>query len=291
MTRNVINVLLVEDDADDVLITRNLLSRAGPQRFQVSLADCLRKAVAQLDDAAFDVILLDLSLPDSQGWDTLTRMLGAAPEISIVLLTGLEDETMGIKAVQEGAQDYLFKGAIDPNSLARAIRYAIERKHSELHGGRMKLHSPPPGRSTGTEVEVRLPKSSPPHVLVVDDCRITRDMVAAQLNQQGYVVTAGANGREALVALERQHPDIIITDLVMPVLDGVGMIAEIKSHPRWRHIPIIAITGGELDRTKREILEGFAIPALAKPWRQEILLDLIENTVFGMRYLNTSFSL
>jgi signal transduction histidine kinase len=526
MSEESISVLLVEDDEDDVVITRHLLSQAGAQNFEVRSAGRLHEAFMRVDEAPPQIILLDLSLPDSQGWQTLVSTLSHAPDIPVVLLTGLADEMMGIKAVQVGAQDYLFKGHIDRDRLARAIRYAIERKRSELalkryrdhleemvsdrtnelqesnaqlqtandrllahdrartefvsnvshelktplasmsyaidnllkgivgklperavtylemlkedaqrlshtvsdildlsriesnrleldkvriplarllhrtvgalqiqaaesglnlsistngskgfaecdpqkiervilnvvrnaikftpaegrvdvalctdplderlfqvsitdngigipeehlakvteryfrvgehvdgtglglaickdivelHGGRLKLSSPPPDRPNGTRVDIRLPKSSPPLVLAVDDCAITAKLISAQLVRQGYNVSCCANGAEALDHLETDSPDIIITDLVMPVLDGITMIAEIKSHSSWRHIPIIAVTGGELDRTKREILEGFSIPALAKPWRQEELLDLIEATVFGMRYLN-----
>ena len=528
MSEETITVLLIEDDEDDVVITRHLLSQAGPQNFVVHSAGRLRDAFALIDKAPPQVIILDLSLPDSQGWQTLVSALSHAPDIPVILLTGLTDEAMGVKAVQVGAQDYLFKGHIDRDRLARTVRCAIERKRSELalkryrdhleemvsdrtnelqesnaqlktandrllahdrartefvsnvshelktplasmsyaidnllkgivgplperavtylemlkedaqrlghtvgdildlsriesnrleldkvripltrlvrrtvdslkiqaseggldlnmasngskgfaecdpqkiervilnvvrnaikftppegsvdvalrtdpendqlfqmtvidsgigipeehlekvteryfrvgehvdgtglglaickdivelHGGRLRLSSPPPDRESGTQVDIRLPKSSPPLVLTVDDCEETSGIISEQLERQGYGVSACANGAEALTHLETDRPDVIITDLVMPVLDGIAMIAEIKAHPSWRHIPIIAVTGGDLDRTKREILEGFAIPALAKPWRQEQLLDLIEATVFGMRYLNTN---
>ncbi|MBT3192175.1 MAG: response regulator [Verrucomicrobia bacterium] len=663
MIADTINVLLVEDDDDDIVITRHLLSQAGTQNFQVDTAESLQSAFGQITQKPPHVILLDLSLPDSQGWQTLISTLSHAPEIPVILLTGLADESMGIKSVQVGAQDYLFKGHIDRDRLARAIHYAIERKRSELalkryrdhleemvnertaelrqtnaqltvemkqrklaekhtedaknylesvirtsrdgimvvddqgafefgneafvttlgwpreeligesflkvvpedqhtfilerwdevqrddgtpyevdiltkegerralavshqrmilggeskycvvfsditerkrrenelrdanerlrahdqartefvsnvshelktplasmgyaidnllkgivgplpdravtyikmlkedsqrlgrtvgdildlsriesktirldrvripltrlvrrtvdslriqavesnlslslslngskgfadcdpqkverlllnlirnavkftppqgavdvslrtpkgkpdlfelrvtdsgigissehidkvtdryfrvgeqvdgtglglaickdivelHGGSLAICSPPPDQPTGAQVSICLPKSSPPHVLAVDDCTDTAQVIGKQLESEGYAVASAANGVEALAFLEQQIPDIIITDLVMPVMDGISMIAEIKAHPEWRHVPIIAITGGELDRTRREILEGFSIPALEKPWLKETLLDLIESAVFGMRYLN-----
>jgi DNA-binding NtrC family response regulator len=76
------------------------------------------------------VILLDLSLPDSHGYETFTRMMAAAPDIPIVVMSGLDDETVAMQAVRAGAQDYLPKGQADGNLLARAIRYAIERKEA-----------------------------------------------------------------------------------------------------------------------------------------------------------------
>jgi PAS domain S-box-containing protein len=663
MNPDIINVLLIEDDNDDIVITRHLLSQAGVQRFQVDSAKSLKAAFYQIEASPPHVILLDLSLPDSQGWQTLVSTLSHAPQIPIILLTGLTDEQMGIKSVQVGAQDYLFKGHIDRDRLARAIHYAIERKRSELslkryrdhleemvseqtselreananllteidqrrraekhtedaknylesviqtsqdgilvidsdgafefgndafvetmgwpreeligepflkvvppdqhqfilerweevqrddgtpyevdivtkegerrvlavshrrmtlggeskygvvlrditerkkrenelraanqrlrahdkarmefvsnvshelktplasmgyaidnllkgivgplperavtyiemlkedsqrlghtigdildmsriesntlkldcvripltrlvrrtveslklqasesdltlnlsmngskgftncdpqkierlilnvirnavkftppngsvdvtlrtathdascfqlsvtdsgigissehinkvtdryfrvgehvdgtglglaickdivelHGGSLELCSPPPDRPTGTRVSISLPKCSPPHVLAVDDCADALELIHAQLKAEEYTVACCANGTEALTHLEHNSPDIIITDLVLPTLDGISMIAEIKAHPEWRHVPIIVITGSELDRTRREILEGFSIPALEKPWQKADLLDLIESAVFGMRYLN-----
>jgi DNA-binding NtrC family response regulator len=78
-----------------------------------------------------DIVLLDLSLPDSLGLDTFTRVYDKAPCLPIIVLTGLDDEELAAKAVREGAQDYIIKGQVDSNLLARAIRYAIERKRAE----------------------------------------------------------------------------------------------------------------------------------------------------------------
>ena len=132
MSRDLINLLLVEDDEDDVVITRHLLMQEGTQHFHVQNAGSLTEAFKFIDETKPDIILLDLTLPDSQGWQTLARSLEYAQNIPIVLLTGLSDERLGIRAVQEGAQDYLFKGHIDRDRLVRAINYAIERKRSEL---------------------------------------------------------------------------------------------------------------------------------------------------------------
>jgi signal transduction histidine kinase len=512
MNSKTIDVLLIEDDEDDIIITQRLLSQAGRQQFQLRSATCLHDAFSSIDHAPPHIILLDLSLPDSQGQETLVHTLERVPDIPIILLTGLSDEEMGIKAVQEGAQDYLLKGQIDRDRLTRAIHYAIERKryrdhlaemvnertcelreanerlrahdkartefvsnvshelktpltsmgyaidnllkgivgtlperavsyiemlkedsirlghtvqeildlsriesntlklhrlriplprlvrrtvnslqlhasesglalnvsiagskgfadcdpqkierlilnvirnavkftppngtvdvtletepHNEsqfrisitdsgigissehlekvteryfrvgehvdgtglglaickdiveLHGGRLQLLSPPPNRPNGTQVNIYLPKSPPLNVLAVDDCAITLKLIATQLCLEEYTVACCANGAEALVHLEHNIPDIIITDVVMPVLDAAAMISEIKAHAQWRHIPIIAVTGGALDRTKREILEGFAIPTLQKPWQRDDLFDLIESALFGMHYLN-----
>src|SRR4029077_21164601 len=78
-----------------------------------------------------DVVLLDLTLPDSQGFETFTRLHTQAPDVAIVVLSGLDDETLAVRAVQEGAQDYLVKGQVDGGTILRAMRYAIERQRLE----------------------------------------------------------------------------------------------------------------------------------------------------------------
>ena len=79
-----------------------------------------------------DLVLLDLSLPDSQGFDTFARVHAQAPDLPIVVVTGSNDEMLAVQAVQAGAQDYLVKGEIDSGLLSRAMRYAIERKKTEI---------------------------------------------------------------------------------------------------------------------------------------------------------------
>src|ERR1043166_1593229 len=91
----------------------------------------LSDAVGRLEEVAFDAVLLDLGLPDSQGLATYRRLRDAARKVPIVILTALQDASVAVLAVQEGAQDYLVKGNTDSRMLQRAIRQAIERKRAE----------------------------------------------------------------------------------------------------------------------------------------------------------------
>ena len=124
----VVKVLMIEDDEEDVLILREILSEAGPPGFQLAHADRLSTGLEMLAAEAVGVVLLDLNLPDSYGLDTLREMHNQLPDMPIVVLTGLDDETLGIKAMQEGAQDYLVKGRVGGDLMARSISYAIERQ-------------------------------------------------------------------------------------------------------------------------------------------------------------------
>lgn len=106
---------------------REVLAGARSASFGLECAGRLSTGLEHLAGGGIDLVLLDLSLPDSRGIDTLRRVRAQAPEVPIVVLTGLDDEVLAIEAVQTGAQDYLVKGQIDKNLLTRAIRYAIER--------------------------------------------------------------------------------------------------------------------------------------------------------------------
>jgi signal transduction histidine kinase len=122
-----LKVLLVEDDPGDAVLLRQMLvqRRAG---FDVTHVPRLDSALIKSREQCFDVILLDLSLQDSQGIETFTALRDGGTGAPIVVLTGLDDETTAVQAVREGAQDYLVKGKVDANLLVRAIRYAIERQ-------------------------------------------------------------------------------------------------------------------------------------------------------------------
>jgi Flp pilus assembly CpaE family ATPase len=119
--------MLVEDNPADARLVRELLTEASAVGFEMAHVDRLVEAIERLKAETFDIILLDLRLPDSAGLETFTRIRDQAPDTPIVVLTGLADDELGTSAVTEGAQDYLVKGQVDGASLARSIRYAVAR--------------------------------------------------------------------------------------------------------------------------------------------------------------------
>ena len=132
MASQPISILMVEDNPGDArLVQELLLESSWAGRFVVTWVDRLGHAFDKLINNVFQVILLDLSLPDSHGLDTLTRMRARAPSLPIVVLTGLDDEDLALRAIQGGAQDSLVKGRGDGDLIRRAIRYAIERHRAE----------------------------------------------------------------------------------------------------------------------------------------------------------------
>jgi DNA-binding NarL/FixJ family response regulator len=124
-------VLLLEDSPSDELLVEDALNGDRPGSFAIVCAASLAEGLEKLASAAFDVIVLDLSLPDSQGIASFCRIREVAGETPIVVHSGLEDEAMAVRALQEGAQDYLIKGRADAERFTHALRYAIERKRTE----------------------------------------------------------------------------------------------------------------------------------------------------------------
>jgi signal transduction histidine kinase/DNA-binding NarL/FixJ family response regulator len=124
-------ILLVEDNPGDARLLREALKDVANYQFDLEQVERLGQALERLRSEPFDVVLLDLSLPDSQGLDNLAPVRDAAPGVPILVLTGLDDEEVAVRALRVGAQDYLVKGQADGSSVVRAIRYAMERKGAE----------------------------------------------------------------------------------------------------------------------------------------------------------------
>jgi len=128
-----INILFIEDNPGDARIVKEELRLAGSRTIvQLEWVDRLEKGLEQLVSNPFEAILLDLSLPDSEGLDTLQRVLAQTPQIPVIVMTGQMDEEVGMRAMQAGAQDYLIKGQVDGRLLIRSIQYAIQRKQTEM---------------------------------------------------------------------------------------------------------------------------------------------------------------
>jgi CheY-like chemotaxis protein len=107
-----LRILIVEDNPADADFIHEMLPQAGPLNFQVESVQRLSEALARLADGGFDLVLLDLGLPDSQGLQTFYTLQKAAPDVPVVVLTGNDDQDLAVAAMREGAQDFLVKGQI-----------------------------------------------------------------------------------------------------------------------------------------------------------------------------------
>ena len=130
-----IRALLIEDNPDDARLIGLMLREAEGESFELRHVERLEDGLRELNNGGIDVVLSDLSVPDSHGLETFQRLHARAPHVPIIVLSGLNDTTVALNAVHLGAQDYLIKGEVNGQLLARSMRYAIERKRmsEQLH--------------------------------------------------------------------------------------------------------------------------------------------------------------
>jgi PAS domain S-box-containing protein len=195
MDVNIIKILLIEDNPGDTRLIKEMLSDTDIFNCELECTARLSKGLEYLAGQSANIILLDLELPDSRGLDTLKKVRAQVPEIPVVVLTGLDDESVALEAVRQGAQDYLVKGAINGRVLWRVINYSIERKSSEQlledifntsaigmyisREGKFILANPQFQKITGYGAEDLLGSSS--LEIVIDDERETVRQLATEM--------------------------------------------------------------------------------------------------------------
>jgi PAS domain S-box-containing protein len=194
----------------------------------------------------------------------------------------VEDNGVGIPpdALSRITERY-FRVGRHPNGSGLGL--AISKETVVLHGGTLAVESPPPGKSQGTRVTVALPVAEPPTVLIVDDEPMVLDLLRTQLDGHGYRVSTASSGSEARQMIETRMPDALILDLVLKDVHGCDLIVALKGSEQGRVLPILAVTGANVDESRLEVLTRFAIPLLPKPWHEAELLDRFESALMGMR--------
>ena len=130
-------VLLIEDDPADAQLIMEILREEPESAMDIIHADSLARGLEALSRGGIDIALLDLTLPDSSGYDTFIMLQKKAPAMPVIVLTGMDDKELAIRSVHDGAQDYLVKSLVDYTMLARSIRYSIARKQSLLEKARL----------------------------------------------------------------------------------------------------------------------------------------------------------
>lgn len=176
-----IRILLIEDDPDDVWVMRNLLGDRWDSPFELVQVELLSAGIERCAEGHFDVILLDLALPDSHGLETFFTIHAHASEVPIVVLSGYDNEAVAVRAVQAGAQDYLVKGRVDDNMLIRSIRYAIER--SRRHRAEEALRDTSEEFRAAQEIQQRL---YPAHAPVLPGFDIAGSIFSAKATAGDY---------------------------------------------------------------------------------------------------------
>ncbi len=136
MKNKIIKILYIEDEIDHAILIGELIKEATNVNYKMTHVQQLDEALVELDNERYDIVMLDLSLPDKQGVESITTVNERAPDIPVVVMTSMDDESMAIKALQKGAEEFLVKGEMNSHALSRVLRYAIIR-----HKGRVELQS------------------------------------------------------------------------------------------------------------------------------------------------------
>jgi CheY-like chemotaxis protein len=233
-------VLIVDDERATHDLLQRELAAAG---YHILHAAGGREGLKLAKQARPDVITLDIIMPDLDGWSVL-KALKADPDLSeipVILVTIMGDRDLGFAL---GAADYLTK-PIDREVLMRVV-------------GR---HVRGDGRA---------------QVLVVDDDPKTRDMLRRTLQKAGWTVAEAANGSEAIAALERAKPALVLLDLMMPGMDGFEVLERLHDDETWREVPVIIVTAKDLTREDVDRLNGRVVKVLQKGayQRRDLLRDI-----------------
>jgi len=127
MNNDKLDILMIEDNPGDARLIKEMLSDCRNMTVELKHVETIAEGLRCLESSPAAAVLLDLSLPDSQGLESLHCIITRNPSVPVIVFTGLDNDDVGLQAVQAGAQDYLVKGMVDPDKLARSIKYSINR--------------------------------------------------------------------------------------------------------------------------------------------------------------------
>jgi phosphoserine phosphatase RsbU/P len=284
-----VRVLLVEDNPADADLIVEALTEAELEApsyaagFELVFADRLAQAYQALAQGDVDLVLLDLSLPDSQGLETFARVAERAPGLPVVVLSGLDDQELAIRAVREGAQDYLVKGQVEGATLVRALRYAVERCRAELERARLQREQ--------AETAAVLRARDETLATVSHDLKtpLTAIRGYAQLLARRCKGPNQPNRAEILAQLERiTRATGQMTDLLDELLDASRLQAGRPLDLRRAATDLVALARQSVadlqrDGDDHDLRIEAAVPALVGDWDgprlQRVLANLLSNAI------------
>jgi signal transduction histidine kinase len=289
ISQAVVRVLLVEDSPSDVELIREALEDGALDpafegtALRLEQVERLAAAFERVATDEIDVVLLDLSLPDSQGIDTFVRLERSASRTPIVVLSGLDDEALAIRAVREGAQDYLVKGQVDGKALTRSIHYAVERKHAEDERARLA--------NARAEAEASLRARDETLATISHDLRtpLTSIRGLAQLLQRRLARGAAMTPEEIAERLGRiEEQTALMARMIDDLLDVARIEAGRPLDLRREACDLVALarkTADDVQRTtERHTLHVFAdqeqlVGSLDSARIERVLANLLTNAV------------
>jgi len=265
-------LLIVEDDAVQRDSMRALLGTAG---VEITLAGTAAEALARLKETTFDCMVVDLHLPDLSGYQLLEQMADAddlafPPVIVYTGQTLTRDEE---QALRKFSRSIILKGAHSPERLLDEVTLFLHQVETEL---------PPSSQRMLKIARDREALFEGRHILIVEDDVRNVFALSSVLEPRGVKVAIARNGREALDALANAPQpgsegaiDLVLMDIMMPEMDGLTAMREIRKRPEWKRLPIIALTAKAMKDDQEKCLDAGANDYIAKPLDVEKLLSLV----------------
>jgi CheY-like chemotaxis protein len=263
--REMHRVLLVEDDERQQDSIRKLLASQG---VELVAAGSMKEALAQLEQSSFDCMVLDLSLPDGSGHELLERMAEGTRYSfpPVIVYTGRELARADEDRLRAYSRSIIVKGARSPERLLDEVTLFLHQVESKLPLEQRRMLADARQREAVFEGK---------HVLVVEDDVRNVFALTRVLEPRGAKIDIGRNGREALEILARQQRvDLVLMDLMMPEMDGLTAIREIRKQERWKRLPIIALTAKAMADDREQALAAGANDYMSKPFDVDKLVSL-----------------
>ncbi|MDY0934973.1 response regulator [Pseudomonas viridiflava] len=266
LTQKVKRILLVEDDA----LQRDSIARLiGDDDIEITAVGFAQEALDLLRDNIYDCMIIDLKLPDMLGDELLKRM--STEEICsfppVIVYTGRNMTRDEEAELMKYSRSIIIKGARSPERLLDEVTLFLHKVESQLSNERQKMLKT--ARSRDKVFEAR-------KILVVDDDVRNIFALTSALEHKGAVVEIARNGLEAIAKLnEVEDIDLVLMDVMMPEMDGYEATIEIRKDPRWRKLPIIAVTAKAMKDDQERCLQAGSNDYLAKPIDLDRLFSLI----------------
>lgn len=262
--KNSLKLLLVEDDPEDAFFVKKFLKEESPNA-TLETVDNLSDGIAKAKAGDFDLVLLDLSLPESRGFETFHKFVEAHPRQGIIVLTGLADDDIANQAVREGAQDFLVKGQFDSKFLYKSIQFAIERQSLKLEvlskTQELRLHSAAIESSTDGILILNTDSDNDTCPIVYSNygfSKITGYAEEEVLNKSVLFLFAGHEDSEEVHELRQSLDD-------RAGYEGELVCQTKEGEPKWVQFKLVPLSGDDgqtehvlalmVDMTRRKALE------------------------------------
>jgi len=265
-------VAVIEDDA---ILREILVNKLTQEGFEVVSTDKGGEAVALITENKPSLILLDILLPEKSGLEILEAIKGNAEMANtpVIAISNSGDAAEIEKAKELGVQEFLVKALFDSNDVLGKVQGLLGMKSSDMPqeentNTQQAASAPaeptpspekPQAAPIAEEVAVPAPtptNEGPKNVLIVEDDAFLREIAAKKLQAEGFSVSAAGDGNEAIEKISQQAPDIIVLDLILPELDGFGVLEKVRTNPATKDTPVIILSnlGQEEDIEKAKSL-------------------------------------